>query len=129
MSKQRAADLLGVSLATVDRRILRGELTVEREAWGSRERVWVMLDLPAGEAISEGRSVASSEVSSDASSEVTMAVLRERVAALERELASSQQQLADSEWRYHELLARFPIQLPPGPAESRIKGFFRFLRR
>ena len=121
MSKQRAADLLGVSLATVDRRILRGELTVEREAWGSRERVWVMLDLPVGEAISEG--------SSDASSEVTMVVLRERVAALERELASCKQQLADSEWRYHELLARFPIQLPPGPSESRIKGFFRFLRR
>ena len=124
MSKQRAADLLGVSLATVDRRILRGELTVEREAWGSRERVWVLMDVPAGEARSEG----SSEARSEASSEVTMAVLRERVAALERELASCQQQLADSEWRYHELLARFPIQLPPGPAESRIKGWFRFLR-
>ena len=125
MSKQRAADLLGVSLATVDRRILRGELTVEREAWGSRERVWVMLDLPTGEAISEG----SSDASNDASNEVTMTVLRERVAALERELASCKQQLADSELRYHELLARLPVQLPPGPAESRIKGWFRFLRR
>ena len=44
VTRQDAATRLGVSEATVDRMIRRGELQVEKEPQGSRYKVWVLLD-------------------------------------------------------------------------------------
>ena len=44
VSRTDAARHLGVSISTIDRRIQRGELSVEKEGYGSRERVYVLLD-------------------------------------------------------------------------------------
>ena len=44
VSRTEAARHLGVSISTIDRRIQRGELSVEKEGYGSRERVYVLLD-------------------------------------------------------------------------------------
>ena len=45
VSKEEARHILGgISLATIDRRIQRGELQVEREPHGKGHRIWVMLD-------------------------------------------------------------------------------------
>ena len=44
LSKQEAAARLGVSTATIERRIQRGQLQAEKEAQGTRYRVWVILE-------------------------------------------------------------------------------------
>lgn len=35
---------MGVSISTIERRIERGQLAIEKEPYGIRERVWVLLD-------------------------------------------------------------------------------------
>ena len=44
MTRQDAANHLGVSEATVDRMVKRGKLRTEKEPQGSRYKVWVLLD-------------------------------------------------------------------------------------
>ena len=54
VSKEEARHILGgVSLATIDRRIQRGELQVEREPHGKGHRIWVLVDDEVAEAASE----------------------------------------------------------------------------
>ena len=51
VSKQEAASALGVSTATIDRMIKRGDLDAEREGHGDKgHRVWILLeDTSAGD--------------------------------------------------------------------------------
>ena len=44
VSRTEAARHLGVSISTIDRQIQRGQLSIEKESYGIRERVWVLLD-------------------------------------------------------------------------------------
>ena len=59
VSKEEARHILGgVSLATIDRRIQREELQVEREPHGKGHRIWVLLDDEVAETARETAPVA-----------------------------------------------------------------------
>ena len=133
LSKLDAAAHLGVSPATIDRRIQRGDLKAEKEPHGTRYKVWVILeDEPTAESADESpvespdRSLAkaptgsdqptaeshdSAPPPSDRSAYVEMAKLREQLKNAEgranslEELANyHKQHLSDAEWRYQEIL-------------------------
>ena len=114
-SKLEAAARLDVSASTIDRMIQRGELKTVREPHGNRHRVWILLDADA----STNPSVHSSDISPDASndlqvdgtpdgsdnsSEVEVAVLRERLRSLEQLADYHRELLKDSEWRYQQAM-------------------------
>ena len=44
VSRTEAARHFGVSISTIDRQIQRGQLSIEKEPYGIRERIWVLLD-------------------------------------------------------------------------------------
>ena len=131
LSKQDAATRLGVSTATVERRIQRGELEAEKEPHGTRYRVWVLFD---DEVIATDvatpveapvQSLLQQERPSDATGAATppvaqidvhveLARLQEqlekaqyRASSLEELAGFHRQALTDSEWRYHEILLEF----------------------
>ena len=91
VSKEEARHILGgVSLATIDRRIQRGELQVEREPHGKGHRIWVLLDDEVAEAASETAAVAPhvaapmlQATAVDTSQLLELTQLRERVRGLE----------------------------------------------
>ena len=114
LSKTEAAARLDVSASTIDRMIQKGELQTEKEPHGSRHRIWVVIDDaetdksvnsppgasdPSPEASGERRSD-----ESDASDEVDLAVLRERVKNLEELADYHRELLKDSEWRYQQAM-------------------------
>ena len=128
VSKQQAAQHLGVSSATIDRMILRGELYVEREPWGSRYRVWVLLDLSEH----VDTSVITSAAINTAKEATTIAALLERLAGLEKEIEAKDREITfhkelagDWEYRYHELVQSLPKALASGQRSL----FERVLRR
>ena len=118
LSKMEAATRLDVSASTIDRMIQKGELQTEKEPHGSRHRIWVVMDDEetdksvnspreasdpspddSHDASGEGRSD-----ESDASDEVEVAVLRERVKNLEELADYHRELLKDSEWRYQQAM-------------------------
>ena len=116
LTKIEAAAHLDVSASTIDRMIQRGELRTIKEPHGSRHRVWIVMDADVDDASSNssGHSSdtpphASADVSlddipdaPDTSSEVEIAVLRERVRNLEELASYHRELLKDSEWRYQQ---------------------------
>ena len=118
LSKMEAATRLEVSASTIDRMIQKGELQTEKEPHGSRHRIWVVLDdeetdlsvnspREASEPSPDGSPDASGEGrsdESDASGEVEVAVLRERVKNLEELADYHRELLKDSEWRYQQAM-------------------------
>ena len=91
VSKEEARHILGgISLATIDRRIQREELQVEREPRGKGHRIWVLLDDEVAEAASETAPVTPSVAAPtlqatpvDTSQLLELTQLRERVRGLE----------------------------------------------
>jgi len=94
--------------------IQKGELQTEKEPHGSRHRIWVVMDDgatdesvnsppkasdPSPDEPGEGR-----HDESDASDEVEVAVLRERVRNLEELADYHRELLRDSEWRYQQAM-------------------------
>lgn len=118
LSKMEAAARLDVSASTIDRMIQKGELQTEKEPHGSRHRIWVVMDAEetdksvnspreASEPSPDGSPDASGEEMSDwsdASGEVEVAVLRERVKNLEELADYHRELLRDSEWRYQQAM-------------------------
>ena len=106
VSKRDAAQRLGVAPITIDRRIERGELATEREPWGTKERVWVLLDeetpVDSAEATDEPTELTPAAAPVD-SEMVQVRVLQERVNAQEQLIEMYKTQLTDAEWRYHQL--------------------------
>ena len=88
MSKLEAARLLEVSPSTIDRRIKRGELGVERDRVG-RHKVWVMLPDEVAQDV-EGES-----------SDAELAAARQRIRDLEElaEFHAEQLRLADQRYQ------------------------------
>ena len=137
-------------MATIDRRIQRGELQVDRESHGKGHRIWVLLDDEVAEAASETAPVAPPVVAPmlqatavDTSQLLELTQLRERVRGLEelqeyhkgqlREKDSLVQQLLDElgqAQRTTEVLTR---ALPTGKvaeAEERpSRNWWTFWRR
>ena len=132
VSKQEAASILGVSSATIDRRIKRGELAAEREAHGENaHRVWVLLDdTSSGDATPVAAGVEASVVSGEEPREV----LIERVRSLEELVSYQRGLLRDADWRYQllvENLGALPApqpQAPPGKEPKR-SWWWPFRRR
>ena len=91
VSKEEARHILGgVSLATIDRRIQRGELQVEREIKGKGHRIWVLVDDDVAEAAGATADVAPPAAAPtlqatavDTSQLLEVTQLRERVRGLE----------------------------------------------
>ena len=118
LSKMEAATRLEVSASTIDRMIQKGELQTEKEPHGTRHRIWVVLDdevtdesvnspREASEPSPDDSPDASGEEMSDwsdASGEVEVAVLRERVKNLEELADYHRELLRDSEWRYQQAM-------------------------
>ena len=133
LSKLEAAARLGVTTATIDRRLQRGELKAEKEPHGTRYRVWVIFDddPPAESHVETGVETAvNSPVQSPLRQEqqhvetgdttapppavaaaVEMALLKEqlrhaedRANSLEDLTNHYRKLLTDSEWRYQEIL-------------------------
>ena len=132
VTRKDAAACLGVSEATVDRMIKRGELQTEREPQGSRYKVWVLLDNI--ERISGDNSAESDVYKDDSSAEKSVYTMRtpaesnvqsredgiysgeDELTALRtenrslRELADyHREQLRDAEWRYRELMEQLKL--------------------
>ena len=118
LSKMEAAARLDVSASTIDRMIQKGELQTEKEPHGSRHRIWVVMDdeetvksvdsprevsEPSPEDSPDGSGEGRSD-ESDASDEVELAVLRERVKNLEELADYHRELLRDSEWRYQQAM-------------------------
>ena len=157
LSKLEAAARLGISPSTVDRMIRRGELKAENEHHGTRYKVWVFLDdKAADESLDEAMRAAdqpsdspgdspepppdspgdSSKPRIDESALGEMEGLRERVKYAEErarnleELTDYHKQLlADSEWRFQEILQQLKrsqdnvallTRALPAPAEEPI---------
>ena len=146
LSKLEAAARLGISPSTVDRMIQLGEIEAEKEHHGTRYKVWVFLDDEAAdESLDEAMKDTtqspdspgdSSEPRIDESALGEMEGLRERVKYAEErarnleELTDYHKQLlADSEWRFQEILQQLKhsqdnvallTRALPAPAEEPI---------
>ena len=104
LTKLAAAARLDVSLSTIDRMILRGDLSIEKEPHGSRHKVWVLLDDNALDKSPVGGTEGSSDLSGEISDTVELRILRERVRSLEELAAYHREQLKESELRFQQLL-------------------------
>ena len=118
LSKMEAATRLEVSASTIDRMIQKGELQTEKEPHGTRHRIWVVMnDEETDKSVNSPREASDpspddspdasgEEMSdwSDASGEVEVAVLRERVKNLEELADYHRELLRDSEWRYQQAM-------------------------
>ena len=122
LSKQQAAARLGVSTATIERKIQRGELKAEKEPHGSRYRVWVIFDddetveaavetsveTPVASVLRRDEPLVETGVAtplpSELASAVEMARLQERNKALEELADYHRQLLSDSDWRFQEMV-------------------------
>ena len=129
LSKQEAAARLGVSTATIERRIQRGQLQAEKEAQGTRYRVWVILEdeatvetdvaTPVSAGVGTGsrqdQTADTTPVATPPPAEldayIEMARLQEQLKSAQQRASSLEeladyhkQALTDSEWRYHEIL-------------------------
>ena len=135
LSKLDAAAHLGVSPATIDRRIQRGELQAEKEPHGTRYKVWVILEdeptadespaelpdrSPAKASTGGDQPTAESRDSAppplDVSASTEIAKLREqlknaedRASSLEELANYHKQHLSDAEWRYQELMQQLNL--------------------
>ena len=100
LTKQQAARVLGISSATLDRRIARGGLAIERAG----RRVFVLID----------REQSPERISDEANDEVEVVMLRERALRLEELVAYLKEQLRESDLRLQLVLQQLgPPRLPP----------------
>ena len=106
VSRLQAATILGVSLATIDRRIGRGELQVKVEPHGSNRRVWVFLEeatfAPSGDELGEF----SSEASLLLRLRTQVTALEEQLRARDELVAILRERLVESDAGFQMLMAR-----------------------
>ena len=122
VTRLEASRVLGISPSTVDRRIERGELQVEKEPHGSRNRIWVVLEDEVPETSPEVSPGVSRENPHESHSEEVL-TLRERVKGLEQLEQYHRDQLHQKDLLVQELLGtvnRLAVALPEGkrPKES-----------
>ena len=127
LTRHEAAARLEVSEATVDRMIKRGSLETEKEAHGSRYKVWVLME-PDEAGVDTGdkagrhnaeRLVETSLYTGDKAERTVEGHVytngyEDGALKTERDGLTSlvgylQNQLKDSEWRYHELMEQLKV--------------------
>ena len=108
VSRTEAARLLDVSISTIDRRIQRNELSIEKEGYGpTRERIWVLLDDDAGVSSDEYAQVTAGATALVSSGDTTadyVMQLEHQVQSLQQLADFRQEQLTQSEWRLGQVL-------------------------
>ena len=126
VSRTEAARHLGVSISTIDRQIQRGQLSIEKEPYGIRERVWVLLD---------ENSAANSPVTAGATAEGSLGdttvgyvrTLEHQMQSLQELADYRQKELQESELRFQQVLSNLTIaqqtiermsRALPAPGES-----------
>ena len=129
VTRLEASRLLRISPSTVDRRIERGELNVEKEVHGSRNRIWVVLEDADLEVSSEVPGKVSPENLPESHLEEVI-FLRERVKSLESLDEYHRGQLVQKDLLMQELMGtvnRLATALPEGkrPAGA-VKGWWRW---
>ena len=142
VTKTEAMQELGVSLSTLDRMIRRGDVEVERERHGRRDRVYVMLDGDESDLVndtvttSNGSAGASAHGSStspaDVSVDFDLANAQARVVSLEEMVTWYKDRLTMSDERYHELHLQLIRALPAPaapPTEKNGRSWWRFWSR
>ena len=122
VTRLEASRVLGISPSTIDRRIERGELQVEKEPHGSRNRIWVVLEDEVPETSPEVSPGVSRENPHESHLEEVL-TLRERVKGLEQLEQYHRDQLHQKDLLVQELLGtvnRLAVALPEGkrPKES-----------
>ena len=128
VTRLEASRLLKISPSTVDRRIERGELKIEKEPHGSRNRTWVLLEDETpedpGESSPDQSPGLSVEVSPENPDERLLGshleeviTLRERVKSLESLEKYHRDQLVQKDLLVQELMGtvnRLAVALPEG---------------
>ena len=124
VTRLEASRRLEISPSTVDRRIERGELTVEKEPHGSRNRIWVVLEDETPEVPGETSPEQSRGFSSENPPESPgeshleeVITLRERVKSLEYLEEYHRDQLVQKDLLVQELIGtvnRLAVALPEG---------------
>ena len=107
VSRNEAARQLGVSISTIDRQIQRGQLSIEKEPYGVRERVWVLLDEDAAALSSEDLPVTAGATAGDRLGESTgdyVRTLEHQVQSLQELADYRQKELQESELRFQQVL-------------------------
>ena len=107
VSRTEAARHLGVSISTIDRRIQRGELSVEKEGYGSRERVYVLLDKDSSALSAADAPMAAGATARGGLGDTTGAyvmTLEHRVKSLQEIADYRQKELQESELRFQQVL-------------------------
>ena len=112
VSRTEAARHFGVSISTIDSQIQRGQLPIEKEPYGIRERIWVLLDensvadstanapVTAG-AFAEGRP-------GDTTANYVM-TLEHQMQSLQEVADYRQNELRESELRFQQVLSNLTI--------------------
>ena len=131
VSRTEAARHLGVSISTIDRRIQRGELSVEKEDYGSRERVYVLLDEDSFAPSAADAPMAAGAAARGSLGDTTadyMMTLEHQVKSLQEVADYRQKELQESELRFQQVLGnlttaqqtieRMSRALPAAPEES-----------
>ena len=128
VTRNEAAARLKISKSTLDRMIKRGEITTETEQHGRRHTVWVLMDdaIEDIDDVSTGNTNGHSpkagehiEHIADETRAENLA-LRVEVTGLRELVDLYRERLADSDWRYQELMEQFkalPKALSAAPAQ------------
>ena len=121
VTRNEAAARLKVSKSTLDRMIKRGELTTEMEQHGHRHTVWVLMDDAREDTDDDsiGNTNGHSPESSEHIGDETLAenlALQVEVKGLRELVDLYRERLADSDWRYQELLEQLKTMTKALPA-------------
>ena len=112
VSRTEASRHFGVSISTIDRQIQRGQLSIEKEPYGIRERVWVLLDEN-----SVADSTATSQVTAgtatrgspgDTTADYVM-TLEHQMQSLQELADYRQKELREAELRFQQVLGNLTI--------------------
>ena len=108
VSRTEAARHLGVSISTIDRQIQRGQLSTEKEPYGTRERVWVLLDENSVADSDENSSVTAGAAARSSSDDTTadyVRTLEHQMKSLQELADYRQKELQESELRFQQVLS------------------------
>ena len=112
VSRTEAARHLGVSISTIDRQIQRGQLSIEKEPYGIRERIWVLLDensvadLAANSPVTAGATAVGSLGDTTAG---YVRTLEHQMQSLQELADYRQKELQESELRFQQVLSNLTI--------------------
>ena len=134
VSRTEAARHFGVSISTIDRQIQRGQLSIEKEPYGIRERIWVLLDENSVADSTANAPVTAGEFAGGRPGDTTadyVMTLEHQMQSLQEIADYRQKELRESELRFQQVLSnlthrsadhREDVQSPAGPRGIRARA-------